>query len=308
MKGFTKEIKIALVAVFGIVVLFFGLNFLKGVTLFSSNETYYIKFDNISGLSGSCPIMTDGYKVGTVKSIRFDYDKRGEIVAEVGIDKNLKIPVGTTAQISSDLLGNVQVDLLMGELADGILPPLGTIEGRVNAGALGRLKEMIPLVENMLPKVDSILSNINGLLADPAIPGVIHHAEQVTYDLTTTTKQINTLVADLNKEVPGLMGKADGVLAQAGTAMGNATVMTENLSKLDLEATLNELTLTLNNLKTFTEALNQNDGSLGLLLNDKSVYENLNNTMLHADSLLYDLKEHPKRYVHFSIFGKKDKK
>ena len=107
--------------------------------------------------------------------------------------------------------------------------------------------------------------------------------------------------------MPGLVGKADGVLDKANTAMGNATTITDNLANVDLQPTLQELYVTLNNLKTFTEALNNNSGSLGLLMNDRSVYDNLNATMAHADSLLINIKEHPKRYVHFSVFGKKDK-
>ncbi|MBP5388414.1 MAG: MCE family protein [Prevotella sp.] len=307
MKGFTKEIRIAIVAIIGLAILFFGLNFLKGVSLFSSEYTYYIKFSNISGLSSSSPIMADGYKVGVVKSINFDFNKRGEIVAEVGINQKLRVPVGTAAEISSDLLGNVQVDLVLGDVVGEYLQPLDTINGGVNAGTLGKVKEMIPLVEKMLPKVDSILASVNYILQDPALPNTLHHAEQVTYDLTNTTKEINTLMAGLNKEVPGLMGKADGVLNQASQAMGNTVAVTDNLSKLDLETSLNELSQTLNNLKSFTNELNQGNGSLGLLMRDRSFYDNLNNTMAHADSLLINFREHPKRYVHFSVFGKKDK-
>ena len=307
MKGFTKEIRIALVAVIAIVILFFGLNFLKGVSLFSSDTLYYIKFDKINGLSSSCPIMADGYKVGTVKSINFNYNKRGEIIAEVGINKDLKVPLGTLAEISSDLLGNVQVDLVLGDEGDGFVQPLDTLNGNLNAGAMGKLKEMIPVIEKMLPKVDSILLSVNSLMADPALPSTLHHAEQVTYDLTNTTNQINTLMAGLNKEVPGLVGKTDGVLDQAAQAMGNAVTVTDNISKLDLEKTVNELSQTLNNLKAFTNELNQGNGSLGLLMRDRSFYDNLNSTMAHADSLLINFKEHPKRYVHFSVFGKKDK-
>ena len=307
MKGFTKEIRIALVAIVGLAILFFGLNFLKGVSLFSSDHTYYIKFDNISGLSSSSPIMADGYKVGVVKSINFDFNKRGEIVAVVGINQKLRVPVGTTAEISSDLLGNVQVNLVLGDDTGEFVQPMDTLNGGVNAGALGKVKEMIPLVEKMLPKVDSILASVNYILQDPALPNTLHHAEQVTYDLTNTTKEINTLMAGLNKEVPGLIGKADGVLDQASQAMGNTVTVTDNLSKLDLESSLNELSQTLNNLKTFTNELNEGNGSLGLLMRDRAFYDNLNNTMAHADSLLINFKKHPKRYVHFSLFGKKDK-
>ena len=211
------------------------------------------------------------------------------------------------AEISSDLLGNVQVDLVLGDEGDGFVQPLDTLNGNLNAGAMGKVKEMIPVIEKMLPKVDSILLSVNSLMADPALPSTLHHAEQVTYDLTTTTNQINTLMAGLNKEVPGLVGKTGGVLDQAAQAMGNAVTVTDNISKLDLEKTVNELSQTLNNLKAFTNELNQGNGSLGLLMRDRSFYDNLNSTMAHADSLLINFKEHPKRYVHFSVFGKKDK-
>lgn len=307
MKGFTKEIKIALVAILGIVVLFFGMNFLKGVTLFSDDNTYYIKFNNISGLSGSSPIMTNGFKVGTVTDIQFDYQNKEEILAKVGIDKELRIPVGTIAEISSDLLGNVQVDLVMGDEKDGFLEPMSSIDGRLNAGAMGKVKEMVPQIEKMLPKVDSILTSVNGLMADPALPATLHHADQITYDLTKTTQQINQLIAGINKQVPGLMGKADGVLDKANTTMGNAATVTENLANLDLEATLNELKSTLENLQAFSASLNEKNGTLGMILHDKTMYEQLNSTLAHADSLLVNFKEHPKRYVHFSVFGKKDK-
>lgn len=307
MKRFTKEIKIALVAIVGLVLLFFGMNYLKGVSIFSSDNTYFIKFTNISGLAPACPIMMEGYKVGTVKEIQFNYDKPGEVIAKVSINSNLKIPEGTTAEISSDLLGNVQVDLLLSEVNDGILQPGAFIQGSLNAGTMGKVKEMIPQIESMIPKLDSILASINYILADPALPNTLHNAEAVTGDLTKTTTQLNGLMAELNKDVPGLIGKADGVLSQAGTAMGNATTLTDNLSKLDLESTLTELNSTLNNLKTFSEALNDQNGSLGKLLNDKSLYDNLSQTIAHADSLVVNLKENPKRYVHFSVFGKKSK-
>lgn len=307
MKLLTKEIKIALVAIVGIVVLFFGMNFLKGINLFASDNTYYIAFSNIKGLTGSSPIMADGYQVGTVKSISYDFDKRGQILAEVGIDKKLKLPRGTTAEISSDLLGNVQVDLMLGDEGSGFLEPLSTISGMLNAGALGQVKEMVPQIEKMLPKVDSILASVNALLADPSLGNTVKNAEYVSKGLTTTTSELNALMVGLNKSVPGLMTKADGVLDNASTTMGNASRVTDQLSKLDLEGTLTELTTTLENLKAFTARLNENNGSLSLLMNDKSLYQNLNAMLAHADSLMVNLREHPKRYVHFSVFGKKDK-
>ena len=194
MKVFTKEIRIAIVAIVGIVLLFFGMNYLKGVRLLGDGNNYYINFTNIDGLSESNPVKANGFKVGTVTAIKYDYDNHGKIVVEVDIDKRFKIPAGTVAEISSDLLGNVQVDLLLGEGEDGFMQPLDTINGSLNAGAMGKVKEMIPVVEKMLPKVDSILMSVNSLMADPALPNTLHHAEQVTHDLTNTTNQIICLL------------------------------------------------------------------------------------------------------------------
>ena len=303
----TKEIRIALVAIVGIVLLFFGMNFLKGVRLFASDNTYYISFDNVKGLSGSSPVLDNGYKVGTVKSINYDYDNRGKILVEVGIDKDIKIPVGTTAHISSDLLGNVQIDLIMGEGSTGIVSPEGTISGMINDGALGQLKNMIPQIQEMLPKVNSILENVNVLLADPAIHGSLHNVEQLTQKLNTTANELNAMIAQIDKQVPGLMGKASTMLDNANNTMGKASTAVDNLANLDLEGSLEELEKTLNNLKTFTEKLNDNEGSLAAMLNDRSLYDNLNATIAHADSLMVNLRENPKRYVHFSVFGKKNK-
>lgn len=295
-----KEIKIALVAIVGILVLFFGMKFLKGVQLFSNDHVYYVTFSDISGLAASSPIYANGFKVGTVKSIEYDYSKPGAIVATVGLDKKLQVPNGSRAEIESDLLGNVKLNLLLGDPSAGMIPVGGKISGSIYAGALGKAAEMIPQIEKMLPKLDSILANLNTLTADPAIAKSLHNVEHITNDLTTTTTQLNTLMASLNKEVPGMITRANNVLDQSGQ-------LASNLSAVNVEETMTKVSETLENLRRFTDKLNANDGSLGLLLNDKKLYQNLNSTIAHADSLLINLREHPKRYVHFSVFGKKDK-
>lgn len=300
MSSMAKEIKIALVAIVGILVLFFGMKFLKGVQLFSNDHVYYVTFSDISGLAASSPIYANGFKVGTVKSIEYDYSKPGAIVATVGLDKKLQVPNGSRAEIESDLLGNVKLNLLLGDPSAGMIPVGGKISGSIYAGALGKAAEMIPQIEKILPKLDSILANLNTLTADPAIAKSLHNVEHITNDLTTTTTQLNTLMASLNKEVPGMITRANNVLDQSGQ-------LASNLSAVNVEETMAKVSETLENLRRFTDKLNANDGSLGLLLNDKKLYQNLNSTIAHADSLLINLREHPKRYVHFSVFGKKDK-
>lgn len=296
----TKEIKIALVAIVGILIMYFGINFLKGMNLFSTNNTYFITFDDIQGLGASTPIYADGYKVGTVDGLEYDYKENGPIKVKVDIIKDLRIPQGSKAEIVKDLMGNLQVNLLLANNPRERVEPGGIIPGAVNGGMMDKAANLIPVVEKMLPKLDSILTSVNALLAAPALAASLHNVETITSNLTVSTRELNTLMAGLNKQVPGMIGKANGVL-------DNTNRLTANLASLDVQGTLNKVNQTLESAHQFTEKLNSNQGSLGLLMNDTKLYDNLTSTMGHADSLVIDLKAHPKRYVHFSVFGRKDK-
>lgn len=296
----TKEIKIALVAIVGILILYFGINFLKGMNLFSTNNAYYMTFDDIQGLGASTPIYADGYKVGTVDGLEYDYKENGPIKVKVDIVKDLRIPQGSKAEIVKDLMGNLQVNLLLANNPRERVEPGGIIPGAVNGGMMDKAANLVPVVEKMLPKLDSILTSVNALLADPALAASLHNVETITSNLTVSTRELNTLMAGLNKQVPGMIGKANGVL-------DNTNRLTANLASLDVQGTLNKVNQTLESAHQFTEKLNSNQGSLGLLMNDTKLYDNLTSTMGHADSLVIDLKAHPKRYVHFSVFGRKDK-
>lgn len=296
----TKEIKIALVAIVGILVMYFGINFLKGMNLFSTNNAYYMTFDDIQGLGASTPIYADGYKVGTVDGLEYDYKENGPIKVKVDIIKDLRIPQGSKAEIVKDLMGNLQVNLLLANNPRERVEPGGIIPGAVNGGMMDKAANLVPVVEKMLPKLDSILTSVNALLADPALAASLHNVETITSNLTVSTRELNTLMAGLNKQVPGMIGKANGVL-------DNTNRLTANLASLDVQGTLNKVNQTLESAHQFTDKLNSNQGSLGLLMNDTKLYDNLTSTMGHADSLVIDLKAHPKRYVHFSVFGRKDK-
>lgn len=296
----TKEIKIALVAIVGILVMYFGINFLKGMNLFSTNNAYYMTFDDIQGLGASTPIYADGYKVGTVDGLEYDYKENGPIKVKVDINKDLRIPQGSKAEIVKDLMGNLQVNLLLANNPRERVEPGGIIPGAVNGGMMDKAANLVPVVEKMLPKLDSILTSVNALLADPALAASLHNVETITSNLTVSTRELNTLMAGLNKQVPGMVRKANGVL-------DNTNRLTANLASLDVQGTLNRVNQTLESAHQFTEKLNSNQGSLGLLMNDTKLYDNLTSTMSHADSLVIDLKAHPKRYVHFSVFDRKDK-
>lgn len=300
MKFFTKEVKIALVAIVAIAVLFFGMNFLKGISVFSDDETYFMDFADVTGLAPSCPIYADGYKVGSVKELNYDLNHERTTSVRVSISKGMRIPKGSRAEIMTDLMGNVKIDLLLANNPRERMEPGDTIPGSVNAGMMGKAGDLIPAVQQMMPKLDSILTSLNALLADPAIAQSLHNIEGITANLNTSTRSLNTLLANVNGRLPGIMDKADGT-------MDNAQRFTANLAELDINSTLTKVDETMANVKAITDRLNSNEGTLGLLMNDASLYNRLNSTVGNADSLMIDLRKHPKRYVHFSIFGKKDK-
>jgi len=300
MKFLTNEVKIALAAIAGIVILFIGMQFLKGLNLFSSADKYYARFSDISGLAASSPVYANGYRVGVVEKVLYDYNQPNNIVAVVGLDSKLSLPRGTRAEISSDLLGNVKLELKFGPNPIDLLEKGDTIEGGMENGLMGKAASMIPQIEQMLPKLDSILASLNVLLHDSAIVRSLHNVDQITANLGTTTNELSKLSTQLNQQMPQMMTKVDGVLT-------NTEGFTRQLNEMDLAATMQKVESTVGNLEQTTAKLNSNEGTLGLLMRDPSLYENMNATMQSADSLLIDLRQHPKRYVHFSIFGKKDK-
>ena len=300
MKFFTKEVRIALVAIVGLVILFFGMNFLKGLSIFSAGNTYMAKFSDVTGLSASSPVYCNGVKVGTVESISYDYNRPDEVLAVIGLDGDMQLPQGTVAEIASDLLGNVHLELKLGTDRSALLAIGDTIHGAQQSGLMGQAAGMVPQIEQLLPKLDSILTSVNALLADPTISNSLHNVENITAGLTTTTAELNRLTASLNRQVPSLVGKADGVMA-------NVDTLTHSLKALDLAGTMAKVDRTLHNVEQMTAALNSKDGTLGLLMRDTELYRNLSATMADADSLMIDFKAHPKRYIHFSVFGKKDK-
>lgn len=300
-KIFTKEVRIALMAIAGIIVLFVGVNFLKGIIVFSNDNSYKVIMDDICGLSESSPIYADGYKVGVVRNIQYDYDgSQNGIIISIDVDKNMRIPKGSTAEVSSDLMGNVQMNLLLANNPRERYEPGDMIKGSKALGALDKVSELLPYVENIVPKLDSIMTSINILLRDPAIAAILHNAEATTANLEKSTQQLNQLLGKMDQKVPGILDKADRTLA-------NTETLTGNLAQVDVQATMASINETLNNCKELTKKLNSTEGTIGKFLNDPSVYNNLNATMRDADSLMIDLKSHPKRYVHFSVFGRKDK-
>ena len=129
MKFFTKEVKIAIVTIIGIVVLFYGLQFLKGLSIFGNSDGYYVSFTDVSGVAASTPVYANGYKVGVVEEVLYDYSPQGKLIAVMALDKRMRLPRGSKAEISSDLLGNIKINLLLGDDPVNMVAKGDTIPG-----------------------------------------------------------------------------------------------------------------------------------------------------------------------------------
>ena len=297
MKYITKEVRIGIAGIVALCVLIYGINWLKGIHMFQPSSYFYAKFENVNGLTKSSPVFADGARVGIVRDIYYDYAKPGNVIVEVELDTELRIPKGSTAELVSELMGGVRMNILLANNPREKYAVGDTIPGTMNNGMMESAAKLIPKVEEMLPKLDSILISLNNILGDKSIPATLHSIEKTTANLAVVSSQVKGLMSN---DIPQLTSKLN-------TIGDNFVVISGNLKEVDYAATFKKIDETLANVKILTEKLNSKDNTLGLLFNDPTLYNNLNATTENAASLLEDLKEHPKRYVHFSLFGKKDK-
>lgn len=297
MKYITKEVRIGIAGIAALFILVYGINYLKGINMFKSSSYFYVKFQDINGLTKSSPVFADGFRVGIVRDLYYDYTNPGNVVAEIDVDPELRIPKGSSAELTSDMLGGIKMTLLLANNPREKYQVGDTIPGNLNNGVLDKAADMVPQIEQMLPKLDSILASLNTLLGDPALPATLHNVETMTANMAVTTRHLQDIMSN---DIPQLTGKLN-------TIGDNFAQISGNLKEIDYAAAMEKVDSTLANVKMITDKLQQKDNTVGLLLNDPALYNNLSATTANAASLLEDLKSHPKRYVHFSLFGKKDK-
>ncbi|MCI5663660.1 MAG: MlaD family protein [Mediterranea sp.] len=293
----TKEVKIGMAGIVALCVLIYGINYLKGIHLFKPTSYFYVQFQDINGLTKSSPVFADGFRVGIVRALHYDYTQPGNVLAEIEVEPDLRIPKGSTAELIAEMLGGVKMTLLLANNPRERYQVGDTIPGRLNSGMMDQAAKMLPQLEKMMPKLDSILTSLNTLLADPALAATLHNVEDLTASMAGTSRQLQSL---MRNDIPQLTAKLNHIGE-------NVEAMTDNLKQIDYAAAMQKVDATLANVRSLTDKLNQPDNTVGLLLNDPALYQNLNATTANAAALLEDLKAHPKRYVHFSLFGKKDK-
>lgn len=292
----SKEVKIGLTGIAALIVLYVGVTFLKGMSVFGTSNKYYISFKNAKGLTNSSSVYADGYQIGVVSNISYDYDKPGEVVIEISVDNDVRIPMGTTAQLAEGMLGGCTLNMTMGTNPKVVVEPGDTIKGDDSSGLMAKAEEMLPQVEQVMAHVDTLIMTLNRVAGDPNIQQTLANAETLTANMNNSATQLNVL---LEKQLPTLLKTFDA-------AGKNVEQLTGNMAQLDMQQTLDQINTTITDVQELIQLLQQPDGNLGLLLNDTLLYHNLNTTIGSANSLLLDLQAHPKRYVHFSVFGKKD--
>jgi phospholipid/cholesterol/gamma-HCH transport system substrate-binding protein len=290
-----KETKIGLTGAIALVLLFLGINFLKGAKLFSTQNTYYIRFSNAKALSKNSTVYADGYDVGRVSNILYDYDRPGQVLVAIEVDRGLRIPRGSSARLDEAVLGGCTLNLLLTTNLTDAYHPGDTIQGSDANGLLSKAADMMPQIEQTVARVDSLLASLNRLVESPHVQAILQNTEEVTAHLNQSSQQLNSL---LKNDVPQMTSTFN----RAGE---NVVTLTENLNQLQLQATLDSVNTAVGSLHKLLAQAQDPDGTLGRMMNDPTLYNNLNHTIQSADSLVTDLKTNPKRYVHFSVFGKK---
>ncbi|MDD6209686.1 MAG: MlaD family protein [Bacteroidales bacterium] len=294
MKNFSKETMIGIVTLISFGLLYFGLNYLKGINLFKPTNYYYVQLKDVASIEVSSPIYIEGFRIGLVREIDYNYDDfNADIFVKVELDKKMRLPKDSYAELVESFLSGGSLHLQLNKFTDDYLSPGDTIQGVRKTDMMQQIdQKILPDVVALLPKIDSILTGLNVLVNHPALNSSLSHIEKTASNLEKSTIQLNRM---MSKDVPQ-------ILANINTITENIEVTTNQLKEINLVATIDTINGTLSNLKMLTYKFNQKDNTIGLLLNDKSLYENLDSTVSNANKLLIDLKQNPKRYVHFSVF------
>lgn len=296
----TREIKVGVVVVIAIFVLYFGMNFLKGIDIFTPVNKYYGTYENVGGLVASAPVYVKGYKVGQVDEVKYDFSQAESFKVSISVDKDIQLPEGTKMQLYDDgLMGGKAIQLVFPLSATGqYVENKSQLPTEEAAGLFDLLQaEMLPKLENTVEHVDSLVLSLNALVNSEEVQGTLVSLKKTSDDLAVSSNKLKML---MHNEVPGLIENVDVVVRDLGN-------VSADLAQANLTHTLLTVDSVATNLQLLTQKINEPNGTIGLLLNDKDLYFNLSNTAANADKLLIDLRQHPKRYVHFSLFGRKEK-
>lgn len=310
----SNETKIGILAVAAITILILGFNFLKGKNLFEKNDKIYAIFPKVNGLLGSNPVLVNGLQVGMVSDIHERSRNLSDgIVVTINLARDVDIPKNSVAFISAELLGTASVIIDPGN-ATQFVQDGDTLLSRNKPGLLDEvsssLNPALKSLDGTLQSMDSLIQ-VAGTYFDPATKNNFH---KIFANLSAASTSLNSLIASQNSSlnktlahVNSITGNLDSNKSKINNTLSNLETTSNKLADLKLEETISNLNKTVEGLNGMLAKANNKDGTIGLLLNDKKLYSNLENTSRSLNILLDDLRVHPKRYISISVFGKKDK-
>lgn len=288
----SNELKIGFWAIVAIVVMFYGVRYLKGINSFKEGTFYYLNCDKVDGLAVSSHVTLHGLKIGMVRSLEYDQTTKNIVVLLNIYDSDLKIPVDSHIFVQGDLLGTSSVVLDLGE-SQTYYQAWDTIQAPpAAAGLLDKADPIIENIANLMPKLDTLISGINVLVNESKMQESLLQIYTLTQHLNTTVNQLNQL---LRKDVPGIMSNLEN-------ASANLDTITVQAKEADIKQLLANTNQTIQTANKLLQQMQSSNGTVGKMLNDTEVYEQLSRTIADVDSLINDIKANPKRYIHIKVF------
>lgn len=316
-----KETKIAIVVLLALVVAYAGINFLKGVHVFKKPTTYYGVYERVNGLGVSNPIVMNGYKIGQVSSIDMLKTGRGELLVEMTIYEDLDIPKDTRAVLrSADLLGSMQIQFVRGissewaQSGDTLTPDIeGDLVDEVNE----QIRPIKVKAESLISSVDSVIKVVEAILNTQSqdniiesfsgINNAIASLERTAFQIDTIVREERDRISVIFENVQNLSRAMNDNSAELENIIQNFSAISDTLAKADIAQTINSANKALADVQEVVEKINKGEGSLGLLINDDGLYQKLDKAADNMDHLVEDIRINPNRYIHFSVFGRKNK-
>ena len=286
----SREIKVGILAVVCAGILYFGFNFLKGVNIFSPTDCYYGYFERSNGLTEQAPVYILGHKVGLVESVKYDFTRTPSFVVGVNINDDITLPMGTEmALIADGLLGGSAIELILPNAQSDLVYQGGdTLTTKVVPGLMDNLQMGLwANLDSLLVETNALIANLNNEVSEGSLHATLQNVEKLTADLTVSGNDIRRLT---NNQLPGIINKIDTTIAGLQT-------LVENNKNANIQKTVNELNETISLLN---QMLQSEEGTLGLLLNDTELHDNLNtalrnldNVVQNVDSVVISIKERP---------------
>lgn len=302
---YAREIKVGILATVCLFLLFFGFNFLKGVNIFSPTNSYHGTFCHLHGLEEQAAVYIRGHKVGQVDRLHYDFTRDSAFLVDISIRKDIALPQGTKMALVSDgMLGGMAIELQFPESSSMTNDQSQMIEkgSFLNTtyvpGLIESLQsELLAHVDEAVQEVDSLVAALRTQVEGDHIKNSLENVDRISGDLTSVSSNLKHM---MKTQVPTIVNNAD-------TAIANLNTIVADIKEADLKATVARVDNAVDNVNELVSDVRSQDGTIGQLIYNKSLYNHIDATVVSADSLLVDLKAHPKRYVHFSLFGKKDK-